>query len=229
MLRMNASPLCRGPLVASFFAVVLAGCHGHTGPQTQPTASAAVAASTVPAAPPAAAASSVATPERITYRFTSDGSTITVVGNNAKGKREGVFGKFAGTIVVANANPESVSVTVDIDMTSLQMGDPALTALLKSRRFFDVAKYPTGRFVSTGARAGGESGATDTVTGNLDLHGVTKTIDIPASVQVDVGWVLVDAEFSIRLNEFGLVNPGSAGDRVNDTAVIDLLVRATRT
>jgi polyisoprenoid-binding protein YceI len=222
---MNASPLCRGPLVASFFAVVLAGCHGHTGPPSQPTASAAAAASAVPAAPPAA----VATPERITYRFTSDGSTVTVVGSDAKGKREGVFGKFAGTIVVANANPESVSVTVDIDMTSLQMGDPALTAELKSRHFFDVAKYPKARFVSTAARAGGEPGATDTVTGNLDLHGVTKTIDIPASVQVDVGWVLVDAEFSIRLNEFGLVNPGSAGDRINDKVVIDLLVRATRT
>jgi polyisoprenoid-binding protein YceI len=179
--------------------------------------------SAAPAAPSAEAA------REVKYTFSSPTSQIVFVARDAQGKHEGSFGKFSGSIAVKNGDPEQGSVTVDIDMTSVQGGDPKLTRALKSPGFLDTTKFPEAHFVSQSVRNGGELGATDTVTGTLELHGVRKLIDVPATLHVRPNGVDVDAELSLSLKDFGLGSKSPRAARVEDAVVLQLLVVAVPT
>lgn len=60
-----------------------------------------------------------------------------------------------------------------IDVSAIDTEESARDAVLKSASFFNVDKYPTATFVSTGVEktAGGFA-----VTGNLTLRGVTRAV-----------------------------------------------------
>jgi polyisoprenoid-binding protein YceI len=117
---------------------------------------------------------------------------------------------------------------VDIDMTTVSVDVPKLTAHLKTADFFDVEKYPHARFTSTTIRPGGENGATHTVSGNLDLHGVTRSITFPATIRVAPDEVDADAEFAIDRKAFGIVYPGVPDDLIKDQVLVKLSVRAKK-
>jgi polyisoprenoid-binding protein YceI len=65
------------------------------------------------------------------------------------------------------------------------------------------------------------------VTGNLDLHGVTKSISFPADIQVSNDEVTVKAEFAINRRDFGINYRGQANDLIRDNVVIKLDLKAT--
>jgi len=164
----------------------------------------------------------------VKYAFSQADSKVGFVGAKITGKHDGSFGTFSGVVVVPNGSVEQSSVTVDIDMTSLQVDEPKLAGHLKSPDFFDVGKFPKARFVSTSVRQGGELGATNTVTGNLELHGVTKSINIPATIHVRPDGVDVDAEFAINRKEFGVVYPGKPDDLIKDEVLLKLQIHANK-
>ena len=66
------------------------------------------------------------------------------------------------------------------------------------------------------------------VTGNLTLHGVTKSITFPAKVNVTPDAVDVDAEFSINRKDFGVSFPGMKDDLIRDDVVIKLEIRGKK-
>ncbi len=67
-------------------------------------------------------------------------------------------------------------VEVVIDTTSLDMGDAAWNAKLRSWEFLDAGKYPTARFVSTAVeKTGAHSGI---VHGMLTLRGASRPVDL---------------------------------------------------
>ena len=76
----------------------------------------------------------------------------------------------------------------------------------------DVAKFPTSKFVTTEIKTGGDKGATHTLVGNLSLHGVTKSITIPATLKVDGGVMTLKSEFALNKNDFGMTFSGGGGD-----------------
>jgi polyisoprenoid-binding protein YceI len=161
------------------------------------------------------------------YSITSDSSKIEFVGSNVKGSRNGSFGKFSGTINFAG-QPEKSSVTIAIDMNSVAADDPKLTEHLKTADFFDVAKYPQATFQSTEIKAGGGNGATHTVTGNLNLHGSTKSITFPATIVVSPGEVTLDSTFSINRKDFGISYAGAADNLIRDEVLLTLKVRGVK-
>jgi len=108
---------------------------------------------------------------------------------------------------------------VTIETDSLWADNPKLTGHLKSPDFFDVASHPTATFESTEI-VPAETGYM--VTGNLDLHGVTKSITFPAEITVEDGQVRVDSEFSIKRFDFGIEYKGKADDLIRDDVVIRL-------
>jgi len=99
---------------------------------------------------------------------------------------------------------------------------------LKTADFFDVAKFPEATFVSTSIKAGGENGATHTVTGNLTLHGVTKSITFPATISVTGGVATVDANFAINRKDFGINYPGAQDNLIRDDVVMKLTIHANK-
>lgn len=140
----------------------------------------------------------------------------------------GSFGKFGGQIELVDEKPETSRVSVEIEMNSVETNEKGLTAHLKTADFFDVDKFPKATFVSTEIKAGSEGGATHTVTGNLEMHGVKKAITFPATITITGDTVAMQTEFAINRKDFGIVYPGPANNLIRDEVVLKLSVRTSR-
>jgi polyisoprenoid-binding protein YceI len=149
------------------------------------------------------------------------------VGSKVTGSHNGSFQQFTGEIDFAG-QPEKSRVSITIDVDSMTTDTERLTKHLKTADFFDVAKYPQATFVSTEIKPGGENGATHTVTGNLTMHGVTKAITFPATINVTPDTATVDSSFSINRRDFGISFAGATNDLIRDDVVLKLNVRATK-
>ncbi len=158
-----------------------------------------------------------------TVYIIEEGSTVGFTGSKITGSHEGGFNQFSGEIVLVDGDPAASRVSFTIDTTSLWTDAEKLTGHLKSPDFFDVETYPTAKFVSTGIAAteGGYE-----VTGNLDLHGVTKQITFPAAIAVTDGVVTATAEFFVMRFDFNIVYPGRPDDLIRDEVVIRLNITA---
>lgn len=161
-----------------------------------------------------------------TLAFSAADSKVEFVGAKVTGKHDGSFGQFTGTVKLVSGDPTKSQVSVDIDTASITADVAKLTGHLKSPDFFDVEKFPKARFESTSVKAGGEKGATHTVTGNLEIRGVKKSISFPATIKAEAGKTSVDAEFSINRKDFGLNYPGKVDDLIRDDVLIKLTIRA---
>ena len=158
-----------------------------------------------------------------------ENSKVEFVAAKVTRSHQGSFKQFAGKIDLApNSLPDS-RVTIDIDTGSVVTDEPQLTDHLKTADFFDVAKYPKATFVSTKIEPSNTAGATHTVTGNLELHGVKKSLSFPATIQVAPDSAALDAEFAIDRKDFGIVYAGKADDLIRDGVVIKLNLRVPRT
>jgi polyisoprenoid-binding protein YceI len=161
------------------------------------------------------------------HSITPENSKIEFIGSKVTGQHNGSFKKFSGVIDWAG-QPEKSRVSITIDTDSIETDTPDLTKHLKTADFFDVAKYPQATFQSTEIKPGGEKSATHTVTGNLQLHGVTKAITFPATINASSGSTTVQANFAINRKDFGINYAGAADNLIRDDVVLKLDVRATK-
>jgi polyisoprenoid-binding protein YceI len=161
------------------------------------------------------------------YQITPQNSKINFVGSKVTGSHNGSFENFSGEVDYAGA-PENSRVSIKITTDSITTDDANLTKHLKTADFFDVAKYPDSTFVSTTIKPGGEKGATHTITGNLTMHGVTKSITFPATIAVTPDTATVDSNFSINRKDFGINYAGAADNLIRDEVVLTLHIRATK-
>ncbi len=152
-----------------------------------------------------------------------DESTLGFVGSKVTGSHDGGFKAFEGEIVLVDDDPTQSSVEIVIDTTSLWADNERLTGHLKSADFFDVEAHPQVKFKSTEIVREDEGYS---VTGNLDLHGVKKSITFPATIVFDDGGVRVQAEFFIQRFDFGIEYKGMADDLIRDEVVIQFDLRA---
>lgn len=176
-------------------------------------------------AAPVAASSPAGKAEK--YLIKPDTSKIEFDASKVTGAHHGSFEKFSGEIdYTGEVETSSVSITLDTD--SVKTDDDGLTKHLKTPDFFDVAKYPQATFKSTAIKTGGDKGASHTVTGNLELHGVTKSITFPATIVVSPGGINVDSSFSINRKDFGINYAGAANNLIRDEVVLTLKVRGVK-
>lgn len=180
----------------------------------------------VVAAPVAASAAPSAT-GAASYAFGSQDSKIEFVGAKVTRKHDGSFGGFNGSISLVDGDPQKGSVKVDIDTATIAVDEPKLAGHLKTPDFFDVEKFPKASFVSTSVKGTAAAGAYS-VTGNLDLHGVSKSLTFPATIHVAPGAVDVNAEFVINRKDFGIVYPGKPDDLIKDDVLIKLTIHAKK-
>ncbi len=91
---------------------------------------------------------------------------------------DGWFKDFSATIVAAKPDFSDAKFSLTVNTASVNTDVEARDNHLKSDAFFDVAKFPTLTFVSTGITK--TSANHYKITGNLTLHGVTKaqTFDV---------------------------------------------------
>ena len=160
------------------------------------------------------------------YLIAPPNSKVEFIGSKVTGSHNGSFQKFSGEIDYAGA-PERSRVSVTMDVDSLTTDDANLTKHLKTADFFDAPKYPQATFVSTEIKPGGQN-ASHTITGNLTMHGVTKSVTFPATINVTPDQASVDANFSINRKDFGISYAGAPDNLIRDDVVLKLTIRANK-
>lgn len=122
-------------------------------------------------------------------------------------KASGRFDDFSGTFVVDREDMTKSTVEFSVKMGSVDTDNEDRDKHLKSPDFFDAEKYPDMSFKSTGITKTGES--TYDVTGQFNMHGVTKEIVIPVEV---LGFLDGDKgsqagfemDFTVNRKDFGI-------------------------
>ena len=94
-------------------------------------------------------------------------------------KVRGRFTTFSGEIVLGES-PEQSSVTATIDLTSINTGNEQRDQHIRSADFFEVNKYTTMTYRSTGIRAEGDHYIVD---GELNLKDVSK--EVPLTLELN--------------------------------------------
>src|SRR6266436_3279793 len=87
----------------------------------------------------------------------------------------GTFKKTTGKVTLDKA-ANSGTVSVSIDIASIDFGQDELSKEARGPEMFDSAKYPTATY--KGTLGGFKDGAPTTVTGEFTLHGVTKPVTL---------------------------------------------------
>jgi polyisoprenoid-binding protein YceI len=96
-------------------------------------------------------------------------------------KVRGSFNEFEGTATIDGADPSKSSVSLTLDVASVDTRNAQRDGHLHSNDFLDVANHPKITFVSTSIAH--EGGNDFQVTGDLTVKGVTKSVTIPLEFQ----------------------------------------------
>jgi polyisoprenoid-binding protein YceI len=134
--------------------------------------------------------------------------------------RTGTFTKFTGQAEVDVAAKTLKSIRLDVDTNSISTEFAKLTGHLKGPDFFDAREHPKASFKSTKVTAGSKPGEY-TVTGDLTLHGVTKSIKAPVTVTFSDGGFTLNSKFAIDRSEFGM-NYGA--EQIENTVTLTFTV-----
>ncbi|HMT09519.1 MAG TPA: YceI family protein [Pyrinomonadaceae bacterium] len=206
-----------------------------------PAANKPKATTTAPSsASPAVPASSTAAPSTtdVFASFKPKGTAIDVdaatskiefTGSKVTGKHDGGFKTFTGKIDLVGEKAEDSAVVFEIEMASVFTDADGLTKHLQNEDFFEVGKFPKASFVSTKIVADAAKGAGNyTVTGDMEIRGVKKSITFPAKITVAADAVTVNSEFAINRKDFGIAYAGKADDLIRDDVVLRLDLKAPR-
>lgn len=146
----------------------------------------------------------------------------------------GRFERFTATIRFDPGDLATSKATIDIDVASVSTPNRDIETEIKRANWFDVARFPTARFETTAfAQKGGER---YDAAGELTLRGVTKPVNLPATIRVvedpdRPGMLRAQAsgEVEVSRTAFG-VGQGEWRDTgvVADTVVIHIEIVARR-
>jgi polyisoprenoid-binding protein YceI len=117
----------------------------------------------------------------------------------------GIFKDFKGTIVFDEQNPATAKFDVTIDVASINTGNGLQNKHAKSDEWFDAARYPTIHFVSTKVA---KTAGSYQVTGNLQLHGVTKPVTIPFTFKRTGATGVFTGAFTVNRSDYQIGKPG---------------------
>ncbi len=141
-----------------------------------------------------------------------------------------VWGRFndpAGTFTLDLADPPKSTFNIQLQVANVDTHNDKRDAHLKSPDFFNAKQYPTITFKSTAVKQSPSAKVLD-VTGDLTLHGVTKSVTIPVELtgtgQFPPGTERagVEATFTIKRTDFDIKNMvGPAGDEVRLTIALE--------
>ncbi|MEL6924066.1 MAG: YceI family protein, partial [Bacteroidota bacterium] len=151
-----------------------------------------------------------ATAEATTFKVSSTDSEILWVGSKVGGQHDGSIKISDGQLKIKDGNIEAGSFTIDMnsienkDLPDEKKGD--LVGHLKTGDFFETEKFPKGTFTITGVQAvTGKPDVTHSITGDLKLKDVTKSVTFDANVQVVGDKVMaVTPAFTINRTEWGI-------------------------
>ena len=213
-----------------------------------PAASAAPASSTAASAAPASStAPTASTASELSGTWTVDASigSFAEFTNSFVGYRvQEVLAQIGSTTAVGRTPDVTGTLTIDgtslsaveieADLTTLE-SDSRLRDGQLGRQGLETNQYPAGTFVLTepisleAVPADGET-ISVTATGDMTLHGVTKSVQIPLQAQINNGVITVVGSLEIVFGDFGMEAPSAARVlEIDDQGVMEFQLHFTRT
>jgi polyisoprenoid-binding protein YceI len=209
-------------LIVLALSLFMAGCE-------DPAANKFKAQTSAPSNSETNSSSKTLTAAAVSLPITPENSKIGFTGSKVTGKHEGGFKSFAGSIDLVGEKAQDSRVKVEIEMKSVFTDTDQLTGHLQTGDFFEVDKFPTSSFVSTKIVPDTAKGQGNySITGDLEMRGVKKSITFPATIAITPSDVSVNSEFAINRKDFGIVYAGKADDLVRDDVVIHLDLKTLR-
>ena len=148
--------------------------------------------------------------------FIAEKSKIVFVGSKITGDHSGTFGKWTGKGWIGKDGLNRVEFKVE--MASINADHPKLTKHLKSTDFFAVDKFPEAIFTSSKFEK--KEDDKYAITGDLTMHGVTKTISFPATISAEGDMIKASTEFTVQRMDFGLTYPGRPDDLIKKEVLL---------
>ena len=156
----------------------------------------------------AAADAAVSEASSETFKVDTAKSSIEWKGFKPTGSRNGTIALSEGRVMVNNGTTESGSFTIDMntivvtDIPAEDDGNADLTGHLKSGDFFDVATYPTAKFVVTSLNT--VEGKT-MLSGNLTMKDATNNVSIPVTTSINGNKMTLTSEtFTIDRSKWNI-------------------------
>jgi polyisoprenoid-binding protein YceI len=162
------------------------------------------------------------------YKVNTTTSNVTWAGSKLGGKHTGTVKLSAGELKMDKGNITAGS--FDLDMTTIEVTDLAagkgkesLEGHLKAGDFFEVEKFPKGKFVITKVEpVTGQAGITHNITGNLTLRDKTNPVTFGATVAADKKTVTASTTtFKINRTTWGITFHSGISGVVKDKLIYD--------
>jgi len=170
------------------------------------------------------ASETVAKPSNEAQIFEVTGGKLFWAATKVGGAHNGAFNVAKGRLATENGTVTSGAFVIDINsMTELTLSDEMKAKFLrhmKSPDFFEVANNPYGRFTIVSIEPlEGNAEVNYTVTGNLKLKGITKSVSFPVNILVMEDKIsVVSPKFTINRTEWDMKYNsaliGTAADKI---------------
>ena len=172
----------------------------------------------------------VATESSTSYTIDVEKSTLEWLGGKVGGSTHtGTINLVKGSVQANGSSIESGGFAIDMNSIAVTDDLPeekkaylvghlaGTTGTDKDADFFQVKKYPTASFDIT-------SNTADSLTGNLTIVGVAKSITIPYTASVEGDTLSASSTFSIDRTQWGIkYGSGSFIDNLGDDAINDAI------
>lgn len=155
-----------------------------------------------------------------------DKSSIEFTGTKPGGKHDGKFQTFSGGVELAGDDVTKAKISVEIDAASLKTDNGMLDNHLKNADFFDVTTHPKASFTSTKIEAKVDGANTHVVTGDLTLHGVTKSISFPAEIKLSKESFELSAQIEVNRMDYGMTTVDAS--KVDEVVKVRIKVDSPR-
>lgn len=172
-----------------------------------------------------------------TWSVSSSGETFVGYRVNEELARVGfttAVGRTSGvTAAVVLSDTQLESATIEADLTKLASDSNMRDGQLRNQAI-ETSKFPTATFVVTEAMdlpAGLESGeaVASTLKGELTLHGVTNTVEIPAEAQYVDGNLVVIGSLPIVFEDYDIGQPqGASVLSIEDNGIMEFQLILSR-
>ena len=114
----------------------------------------------------------------------------------------GKFRKFSVAVEFDAAKPEAMRATVEVDVTSVELGDPGWNSDIQGASWFNTRRFPKATFVAGGAKALG--GGRFEAPAKFTMKGVTRDVVATFSARPEAGGTLLEGAVPLKRTEFGV-------------------------
>jgi len=133
-------------------------------------------------------------------------STVVAVFKQMNVPVDAKFKKFAAQIDFDTAKPEAAKASVDIDISSFDLGDPEYNKEVLKKEWFNAAQFPKATFVVSTIKpsAGAPAGTKYDVAGKLTIKGKSSDVQFPLTLKKEGGTQVFDGTLPIKRLTFNI-------------------------